>query len=123
MAAARCSDNHGVSKASPTPRRAARVGAPQQRRTQAERTEATRRKILDAALSLLGRRGYAGLRTADVADAAGVSKGAQSHHFPSKDALVVAVVEHVFRRASEQARVRARPARSVDDAIKALIAD
>jgi AcrR family transcriptional regulator len=99
------------------------VSAPKQRRTQAERTEATRLKILDAALVLLGQRGYAGLRTADVADAAGVSKGAQTHHFPSKDALVVAVVEHVFRRASEQARVRARPARSVDDAIKALIAD
>lgn len=93
------------------------------RRTQAERSGETRRRILDAAVQLLGERGYAGLRTGDVARAAGVSKGAQTHHFPSKDALVVAVVEHVFLRASEQARRRARRSMTADEAIKALIAD
>lgn len=94
------------------------------RRTQAERTEDTRRKILDAAVDLLASKGYAGLRTADVAEAAGVSRGAQTHHFPSKDDLVVAVVEHVFQRASEQARGRATRARpTVDEAIKALLDD
>jgi len=93
------------------------------RRTQAERTEETRGRILDAAVVLLGERGYAGLRTADVAAAAGLSKGAQTHHFPSKDDLVVAVVEHVFRRAGELARTRAHRAGTVDAAIKALMAD
>jgi len=94
------------------------------RRTQAERSGETRRRILDAAVALLGERGYAGLRTGDVAAAAGVSKGAQTHHFPSKDALLVAVVEHVFRRASEQARQRARrAAASPDEALRALVAD
>jgi AcrR family transcriptional regulator len=96
------------------------------RRTQAERSGETRRRILDAALVLLGDKGYAGLRTLDVAQAAGVSKGAQTHHFPSKDDLVVAVVEHVFQRASEQARDRARRVRrgiTPDEAIKALISD
>lgn len=97
--------------------------APPPRRTQAERRDDTRRRILDAAVALLGERGYAGLRTADVALAAGVSKGAQTHHFPSKDALVVAVVEHVFHRASAQARSRARRTRTVDAAIQALTAD
>ena len=94
-----------------------------ERRTQAERSGDTRRRILDAAVQLLGERGYAGLRTADVAAAAGGGKGAQTHHFPAKDDLVVAVVEHVFLRASEQARTRARRAASPDEAIKALIAD
>ena len=93
------------------------------RRTQAERSGETRSRILDAAVALLGERGYAGLRTAEVALAAGVSKGAQTHHFPSKETLVVAVVEHVFRRASEQARQRARRKMTADEAIKALIAD
>lgn len=93
------------------------------RRTQAERSGETRRRILDAAVALLGEHGYAGLRTGDVVSAAGVSKGALTHHFPSKDALVVAVVEHVFVRASEQARQRARRASSPDDALRALIAD
>jgi AcrR family transcriptional regulator len=95
-----------------------------QRRTQAERTEDTQRKILDAAMDLLASKGYAGLRTAEVAEAAGVSRGAQTHHFPSKDDLVVAVVEHVFRRATEQARGRAtRPHPTVDEAVKALLDD
>ena len=93
------------------------------RRTQAERSGETRRRILDAAVTLLGERGYAGLRTGDVALAAGVSKGAQSHHFPSKEALVVAVVEHVFQRASEQARQRARRGMTPDEAIRTLMAD
>ena len=43
-----------------------------ERRSQAERTEETRRKILDAAVGLLASKGYAGFRTADVAAAAGV---------------------------------------------------
>lgn len=93
------------------------------RRTQAERSGETRRRILDAAVALLGERGYAGLRTGDVALAAGVSKGAQTHHFPSKETLVVAVVEHVFLRATEQARQRARRKMTADEAVKALIAD
>ena len=93
------------------------------RRTQAQRTLETRGKLLDAAMRLIGERGYAGLRTADVAVAAGVSKGAMTHHFPSKDDLVVAVVEHVFQRATEQARQRARRPMSVDAALEALIAD
>jgi len=63
------------------------------------------------------------LRTADVGDAAGVSRGAQTHHFPSKDDLVVAVVSHVFERASAQARKRARRVHSVDEAIEALLGD
>ena len=87
------------------------------RRTQAERSGETRRRILDAAVELLGERGYAGLRTGDVAAAAGVSKGAQTHHFPSKDDLVVAVVEHVFKRASEQAKTRARRRMTADEAV------
>ncbi|MDR3453366.1 MAG: helix-turn-helix domain containing protein [Rhodoferax sp.] len=93
------------------------------RRTQAERTEDTRRRILDAAVDLLAQKGYAGFRTADVAEIAGVSRGAQTHHFPSKDDLVVAVVEHVFARASEQGRKRARRVHSVDEAFKALLSD
>jgi len=104
--------------ARPVARKAAKA-----RRTQAERTEETRRRILDASVDLLASKGYAAFRTADVSEVAGVSRGAQTHHFPSKDDLVVAVVEHVFERASEMGRKRAHRVKSVDEAIKALIAD
>jgi AcrR family transcriptional regulator len=111
----------GRDPAAPQP--GVRAAAPNVRRTQVERSEETRRRILDAAVDLLAQKGYAGFRTADVAKAAGVSRGAQTHHFPSKDDLVVAVVAHVFGRASEQGRKRARRVKSVDEAIKVLLAD
>jgi AcrR family transcriptional regulator len=94
-----------------------------ERRTQAVRTEQMRRRILDAAVKLLGEKGYAGLRTAEVAAAAGVSRGAQTHHFPTKDALVLAALEHVFQTASEQGRERAQGVKSVDQAMRALLED
>jgi AcrR family transcriptional regulator len=98
-------------------------GAKKNRRTQAERSEDMRVRILDAAVNVLASKGYAGFRTADVAIAAGVSRGAQTHHFPSKDALVVAVVEHVFQRTADLGGKRARRVTSIDDAIKALLSD
>jgi AcrR family transcriptional regulator len=93
-----------------------------ERRSQAARSEEMRARVLDAALSELAAKGYAGLRTADVVAAAGVSRGALTHHFPSKDALVVAVVEHVFRKASDVGTRRAHDVRD-DDVVGALIAD
>jgi AcrR family transcriptional regulator len=93
------------------------------RRTQSERSEDMRRRILDAAVKELTDKGYSGLRTADVAIRAGISRGAQTHHFPSKDALTVALVEHVFQRTAELGRKRSRRVSSVDESIKALLAD
>ena len=66
------------------------------RRTQAQRTRETRTRILDAAVEVLRKKGYAHFRTADVAKAAGVSRGAQLHHFKTKEKLVYATMEHVF---------------------------
>jgi AcrR family transcriptional regulator len=92
-------------------------------RTQAERTEETREKILDAAVNVLTVKGYAGFRTVDVAATAGVSRGALTHHFPTRDDLLLAVVEEVFLRASETGRARATSVQSVDGAIEALLSD
>jgi len=64
------------------------------RRTQAERSEATRKQLLEAAAKLIRQKGFGGLRTIEVASMAGVSRGALMHHFPSKHALVVAVLTY-----------------------------
>jgi AcrR family transcriptional regulator len=93
------------------------------RRTQAERSEETRARILDAAVQVLSTRGYAGFRTAEVATQAGVSRGALTHHFPSRDELLVAVVADVFRRSGELGRTRAGSVHSVDEAIGSLLSD
>ncbi|MGW6378137.1 TetR/AcrR family transcriptional regulator [Rhodococcus sp. NPDC055112] len=65
-------------------------------RTQAQRTAATRAKLLDAAIELLVEVGYARTSTQEIARRAGVSRGAQLHHFPTKESLVVAAVEHLM---------------------------
>lgn len=63
---------------------------------QEERTRLMRARLLDATVDLLVERGYAGTTTALVAERAGASRGALLHHFPSKNDLVVAAVEHVM---------------------------
>lgn len=71
----------------------ARIGP---RQTQAERTAATRTALLEATVEVLAERGYAGTSTTEIARRAGVSRGAQLHHFPAKSDLVGAALDHVF---------------------------
>ncbi len=108
---------------SPAPKQARRPLAAPRRRTQAERTEATRTRILKAAADLIRRRGYARFRTADVAAEAGLSRGAQLHHFPTKDALVVATLEYVFEQAQILSRKRAAAVARPRDLIEGVIED
>ena len=97
--------------------------SPTRRRTQAERTEATRTQLLKAAAKLIRTRGYARFRTADVAAEAGMSRGAQLHHFPTKDSLVVATLEYVFDQSQIMSRRRAAAINRPRDLIEAVIED
>jgi AcrR family transcriptional regulator len=67
----------------------------QVRRTQAERSAATQEALLAAARRLWGERGYAAVSTPEIAEAAGVTRGAMYHQFPDKTALFVFVLEAV----------------------------
>ena len=60
-----------------------------------------RARLLEATVELLVERGFANMSTTMVSERAGVSRGAQLHHFPTKNDLVVAAVEHL----TEQRRV------------------
>lgn len=93
------------------------------KRTQAERRQDTRERITAAAIETLRRRGYAGFRVADVAIEAGVSRGAQTHHFPSKRELVLAIFASVFNRAADASRQRMASITPEDDVIDALLID
>lgn len=66
------------------------------RRTQAERSAATRAKLMEAAVRCLHRFGYSATTTTLVAEQAGVSRGGMLHQFPTKVDLMLAVVEYVF---------------------------
>jgi AcrR family transcriptional regulator len=65
------------------------------RRTQEERSAATRDALIAAARKLWGLRGYAEVGTPEIATAAGVTRGAMYHQFADKAALFREVVESV----------------------------
>lgn len=65
------------------------------RRTQAERRATTRGALLDATIDCLVEYGYADTTTTRIVERAGVSRGAQVHHYPTKAALVAEAVGHL----------------------------
>jgi AcrR family transcriptional regulator len=65
------------------------------RRSQQERTRATRQALLDTARRLFAERGYAHVPADEIVAAAGVTRGALYHHFDDKPALFEAVFEQL----------------------------
>ncbi|HJQ41523.1 MAG TPA: TetR/AcrR family transcriptional regulator [Jatrophihabitantaceae bacterium] len=72
------------------------------REPQQDRSRATRAKLLEAAIASLAELGYQASTVAVIAERAGVSRGATQHHFPTREALFTAALEHVSQvRADE----------------------
>lgn len=65
--------------------------------TQEKRREATRQAIMLAAQELFGAHGYANITVDQIADEAGVAKGAIYHHFPAKSDIFEAVLQKVAK--------------------------
>lgn len=59
---------------------------------------ATRERILDAALGVFAGKGYHRATVDDIVRASGTSKGAVYHHFPTKEAIFVALVDDFAER-------------------------
>lgn len=95
------------------------------RQTQADRSRDTRLKLMQAVVDCLVDVGWAGTTTTLVSERAGVSRGAQLHHFASRGELVAAAVEHVGAESVRELRARAdalgRPVRT--PAVVGLIVD
>jgi AcrR family transcriptional regulator len=60
--------------------------------------EATRAKIIDAAIAVLAEKGFSGFTLQAVADRADVVYGNLTHHYPSRDKLVEAMLEAILDR-------------------------
>ncbi len=65
---------------------------------QAEKSALTRQAILEAAVRCFVEHGYANTTTAMIAEEASVSRGAMMHHFPSRSAVMNAVVGYLHVR-------------------------
>jgi AcrR family transcriptional regulator len=89
-----------------------RRGAARARRTQAERRASTQQLLLDATVSCIVDLGLKQTSTTEVCRRAGVSRGAQLHHYPTKAELVAAAVEHLVARRHDE--FRAAYARMLD---------
>jgi len=71
------------------------VKAMPERRTQAERREATRAALIAAGRDLFAVRGYEAVSAEEIVAAAGVTRGALYHHFDGKRGLFAAVFEAI----------------------------
>ncbi len=93
------------------------------RRTQVERSEEMRARLAKAAYEVMAERGHSAFRTAAVAAWAGVSQGAQLHHFATKEQLAVAALEYALREASVLSEARLNGIRPGEDPLSHMLAD
>jgi AcrR family transcriptional regulator len=91
------------------------------RRTQAERTAATRATLIEAAYACLLETGYGATTVGAVQARAGVARGTLLHHFPTRAALMVGVVEDVVERRLAVLSAQAPPADQGWDAVVDLV--
>jgi AcrR family transcriptional regulator len=98
------------------------------RAPQQERSRLTQQRLLTATIECLVEFGWSGATTTVIAERAGVSRGAQLHHYPTRAALVLAAVTHLSERRAREIRAEAktldgaRPEQRLDRVIDMLAA-
>ncbi len=71
---------------------------------QAKKSAMTRQAILEAAIQCIIDHGYAQTTTSLIADRAIVSRGAMTHHFPSRSDVLTATIEYLHERRLQEYR-------------------
>jgi AcrR family transcriptional regulator len=79
------------------------------RRSQAERTAESDRRMLDAALKLIGQRGYQATSLAAIGEEAGYSRGLVTERFGSKAGLLWVLVKQILRVWNQRGRALQNP--------------
>lgn len=78
------------------------MNVPEKRRSQAERSEATRNALIAAGRRLFTEKGYDGVAAEEIVRQAGVTRGALYHHFGGKAELLEAVYERLEAESTER---------------------
>jgi AcrR family transcriptional regulator len=100
---------------------ASQIEGKRPRRTQAERTAESDRRLLRAALKLIGQRGYQGTSLAAIGEEAGYSRGLVNERFGSKAGLLWVLVTSMLRDWNRQSRKRSNPSHTGIDALCDLL--
>lgn len=75
----------------------ARTAAPDQDAApKQDRSRATRLRLLETTIRCLAEHGFQVSTVAFIAAEAGISRGAVQHHFRTREALIIAALEHMF---------------------------
>jgi AcrR family transcriptional regulator len=82
--------------------------------------ERRRRQLVEAAFHLIAERGFEGLRTRDVAAAAGLNIATVHYYFPTKEALIRGVVEHAMERFRSTLEAHGSPADQLRNHLRAV---
>jgi AcrR family transcriptional regulator len=80
-----------------------------------------RERLLDATIGCLVDYGYAGTTVTRIAERAGVTRGAQVHHYRTKDDLVTAAVTHLAGKSAEFGWQQVAKLVDVDDPVGDLL--
>lgn len=80
-----------------SPRRIAATGA-MPRRSQGERTETMRKRLIEATLDCIAEEGYANATVSRIIEKAQTSRGAFLHHFPNKSLLIEAATLELAKK-------------------------
>lgn len=89
--------------------------------SRADQRDATRSRILDAAVACLIELGYAQTTTLMVQERAGVSRGSLLHHFPSRADLLADAIAHLFSMQMEQlGTLRVRSGNRVEQGVRLM---
>jgi len=91
------------------------------RRTHEERSTETRLRMVNATLDCLIEEGYLNATMSRISERAGMSRGAQTHHFPTKIDLIVASTEHLFNEFAENVDDLARATRDDGKSLEEFI--
>jgi AcrR family transcriptional regulator len=82
-----------------------------------------RKKLLEAAIKVIAKRGYLGFTTVEAARLAGVTRGAPLHHFRTTDAFLAAALAYLFEKRLADRQAAGSRTTGDDDVLSALMAD
>ena len=82
-----------------------------------KRSEETKSRLLQAALTLFSQSGYSSTGVADICATAGVSKGAFYHHFESKQAVFIELIQNWLKILDENLNASRKDAQDVPAAL------